>query len=165
MTREGRGAGRLGGRVAALGAFVLFLVGCDHATKLCAERTLADGPRTVVRGVLDLHYAPNPDIAFSVLRELTIPGKQGLILALTLTATIGTIVAWAVRARRASLLEHLAWGAIVAGAVGNIIDRATRGYVIDFLKLPHWPVFNVADICVVAGVLGLAIVRGRRLVS
>ena len=61
----------------------------------------------------------------------------------------------AVTARKLrSLPWALAFGLIIGGAVGNLIDRffrepgGGRGHVVDFLELPHWPIFNVADICI-----------------
>jgi signal peptidase II len=50
---------------------------------------------------------------------------------------------------------------IAAGAAGNYFDRLLRGYVVDFIHLTHWPVFNVADIYVVAGAGLLALMAGR----
>ena len=42
---------------------------------------------------------------------------------------------------------------MTAGALGNVLDRVVRGYVVDFVQVPHWPVFNVADIYVTAGAI------------
>jgi signal peptidase II len=47
---------------------------------------------------------------------------------------------------------------LVGGAVGNLIDRIARGSVIDFIKLPHWPAFNVADMSITFGVVILVLV-------
>ncbi len=70
-------------------------------------------------------------------------------------------VAWLRRRARAGAAEHAAFAMIFAGAVGNVADRARRGFVVDFIHVEHWPVFNVADVAVVAGVLLLAIVTFR----
>jgi signal peptidase II len=53
---------------------------------------------------------------------------------------------------------------VTAGAIGNGLDRVVRGYVVDFVRVPHWPVFNVADVYVTAGagLLGLAAWRASR---
>jgi signal peptidase II len=62
----------------------------------------------------------------------------------------------------ATSIEHLAFGLIAAGAIGNVIDRAARGYVVDFIHVTHWPVFNVADVAIVLGIAmhaGLALRR------
>ncbi len=54
-------------------------------------------------------------------------------------------------------LVRLALGLQLGGALGNVIDRVHRGYVVDFMHLEHWPVFNVADSCIVLGVVLLAL--------
>jgi signal peptidase II len=54
-------------------------------------------------------------------------------------------------------LVRLALGLQLGGALGNVIDRVHRGYVIDFMHLEHWPIFNVADSCIVLGVVLLAL--------
>jgi signal peptidase II len=74
----------------------------------------------------------------------------------------------------AVLVLYLAWrperpylwvptGMLVGGAVGNLIDRISSGSVIDFIKLPHWPAFNVADMSITFGVLALLwVLEGKR---
>ncbi len=62
------------------------------------------------------------------------------------------------------LKTRLIWlpvGMLLGGAAGNLIDRIRIGAVTDFIKLPHWPAFNVADICVTFGVLSLIYVLER----
>jgi signal peptidase II len=61
-----------------------------------------------------------------------------------------------------SALVRVAFGAIVGGAIGNIVDRFHYGYVVDFIDLRWWPVFNVADSCVTIGVALLIISSLRR---
>jgi signal peptidase II len=56
------------------------------------------------------------------------------------------------------LHRRLIWlptGLLLGGAAGNLIDRIRLGAVTDFIKIPHWPAFNVADICVTTGVIAL----------
>ena len=58
----------------------------------------------------------------------------------------------------ANLQRRLVWlptGLLVAGAVGNLADRARQGFVTDFIELPHWPAFNVADASITIGVVSL----------
>ena len=60
--------------------------------------------------------------------------------------------------------RRLVWlptGLLIGGAAGNLIDRIRLGAVTDFIKFPHWPAFNVADICVTAGVISLIYVLER----
>jgi signal peptidase II len=64
-----------------------------------------------------------------------------------------------VRRRRAAWPVHAGFACIVAGALGNALDRAARGHVVDFIHVRFWPVFNVADILVVAGLAILILWR------
>ena len=142
--------------------FTVALVGCDHATKAVAQATLdRRAPLSIVPGVLDLRYAENRDMAFSLLRDIHSPVKVLILFACSMVVLGALILAWW-RRRRASTAEQAAYALIIAGAVGNAIDRAGRGYVVDFIHLRHWPVFNVADIAVAAGGILLGIVMFRR---
>jgi signal peptidase II len=143
--------------------FTALLVGCDHGTKLVAQKALEQrGPLRLVRGVLDLRYTENHDTAFSLLSALHFDGKP-VLLGILATLALAAVVGFWWRRRHGSRLEHVGYGLIVAGAVGNVLDRITRGYVIDFIHVHHWPVFNVADILVAFGgvALGLAALRAR----
>lgn len=137
-----------------LTGLLVFLVGCDHATKLAAKDTLATGKIvTLIRGVLDLRYTQNFDTAFSLTRSWPAAGKAFWLTALALLTIVALSIAAYERRKRAAPWEVLGFTLILAGALGNALDRLARGYVIDFIHLSHWPVFNVADILVVAGVL------------
>jgi signal peptidase II len=133
----------------------------DLITKVIAERELADrGPVDVIGSLLRLNLTRNAGAAFSTGRSLTPLIAVFAIVALLVVAVL------AVRVRTAGW----AWamGLLLAGIAGNLTDRLfrapgpLRGHVIDFLQLPHWPVFNVADICinVAAALIVLQSVRG-----
>jgi signal peptidase II len=107
--------------------------------------------------VLELHR--NTGGVFGVLQ-----GKSYLFVALSILA-LGA-VAWMLRgARPEQRLLPIALGLVVAGALGNLVDRLWLGYVRDFIyiEIIRWPAFNVADtcICVAAGMLFLEIVRAE----
>jgi len=149
----------------AIVLLTLSLFGCDHATKIAAEANLSHGRAvSVVSGVLELRYAPNPDTAFSLLRNLGFARSPGLLLAASGIAMLGIVAMWIASRKRASRAQHIGFALVLAGALGNVVDRAVRGYVVDFIHLTWWPVFNVADIAVVAGMilLGLAALTARR---
>jgi signal peptidase II len=145
-------------------AFCAGLLGCDHATKLAAEHELGAGRVvTVVPSVLELRYARNHDVAFSVFERFDMPHKGAALLALSLVVLAFTIAMW-MRHRKDKTKWDLGDGAyafIVAGALGNVLDRIVRGYVVDFIHLTHWPVFNVADALIVVGIVGLGLSRSR----
>jgi signal peptidase II len=138
---------------------VAALVGCDHATKVVAESALRDrAPLALVDGVLDLSYTENHDVAFDAMSRMSLHPASWVLVSVAVATIVAILGVWA-RRRRASWPEHLGFACIVAGAIGNVLDRATRGHVVDFIHLQHWPVFNVADVLVVAG-MGLLVAVG-----
>jgi signal peptidase II len=145
----------------ALLACVACLVGCDHATKLAAETALRDrAPVSVVPGVMDLAYTENHGVAFSALERLSIHPPAWLLFVVALVTTSALVALW-VRRRRARWPVHAGFALVVAGALGNALDRVARGHVVDFIHVRFWPVFNVADVLVVAGGMLLLLVHAR----
>ena len=129
------------------------LVGVDQLTKLLAYNNLSDAPEgvSVINGVFSFYYAPNTGISFSMLE-----GKMLLIIIVTLI--IAALLVY-VLIRTPKTYYYMPFSVvlsvIIAGATGNLIDRIFRGYVIDFISLDiiHFPIFNVADICVTVGLV------------
>ncbi|MCU0692979.1 MAG: signal peptidase II [Polyangiaceae bacterium] len=151
-------------RKALLLLVILALVGCDHATKHAAKIALeGKTPLTLVEGVLSITYAENRGIAFSMLQYLPEHVSTPLLSGLAVIAVTAIAAVWWKR-RRTTCMEHAGFALVVAGAVGNLIDRAARGYVVDFIHLRFWPIFNVADIWIVVGgaLLMIAAWRHRR---
>lgn len=95
------------------------------------------------------------------MRSLAIPGRPHVLLALAALGALFVAVLWWRRRKEATTMEHAAWSLTMAGAFGNMADRIVRGYVVDFIHLRHWPVFNVADALVVCGVLLLLLARRK----
>lgn len=137
----------------------LCLAGCDHATKLWAEQRLSDGGDiAVLPPLLELSYVRNFDVAFQLLESLAEPRRAVLIVVVSLLAIGACALAlW----RGATRAERLGYTLVLAGALGNLGDRLLRGYVVDFIHLTHWPVFNVADVWIVIGVAVLLLSRLR----
>ena len=132
------------------------LVGCDHATKRVAKGELeGQAPHALIRGVLDLQYVENTDVAFNVLRAVPERVRAPLLVITGAVAVIGLLGALLLR-RGGSQVGRAAILLITAGAAGNVLDRIARGYVVDFVHVPHWPVFNVADGYVTVGAILLA---------
>jgi signal peptidase II len=145
---------RYGHRFALVFALML-LVGCDHATKRVAKGQLeGQGPRSLIRGVLDLQYTENTDVAFNLLRVVPERVRAPILVVTGAAAVIGLLAALLLR--QGSGFGRIGILLITAGAVGNYLDRVVRGYVVDFVHVPHWPVFNVADAYVTVGAILLA---------
>ena len=98
-------------------------------------------------GLLTLHFVRNTGAAFGLFQ-----GQTG-ILTVAIFVAIGFLVAFFIKNARESALIALALSLLVGGAVGNLIDRVQHGYVIDWIKLPNWPSFNVADSSITVGVI------------
>jgi signal peptidase II len=142
-------------------AVVSALVGCDHATKVVAESALHNRPNvSVVRGVLDLEYSENGDVAFNALSRVSLHPSSWVLAAGALAITAMVVAAWA-RKRRRPWGEHAAFALVLAGALGNAIDRMAHGHVVDFIHIRFWPIFNVADIAIVVGLMGFWWLRAR----
>ncbi len=136
----------------------------DQLTKWLAVDRLTGAPdHPLVGDLLVLHLTRNSGAAFS-----TGTGYTELFSCLAIGAVL--VVLWLSRRVR-SLLWAAAFGLLLAGILGNLTDRVFRspgplsGHVVDFLMLPNWPIFNVADICinVAAGLILVQAFRGVRL--
>jgi signal peptidase II len=139
------------------------LVGLDQWTKQLAREHL-DPPIDVIRGCLQLVHTENRDIAFSLLRALPDGVRTPLVLLFGAGA-IALLAAVLWRNRHGPFVQVL-YALVLAGAVGNVIDRLRAGAVTDFIRAYYktwsWPVFNVADICITSGVIGLLLFGGSR---
>lgn len=135
---------------------VLAMIGLDQLTKYWAVAQLKPiSNMTVVDGFLDFTFVENRGVAFGMLS-----GKKWVILLMV--AVIVAILVYyfmTLPKKKEYHLVRVALVLILAGAVGNVIDRIFRGYVVDFFEFTfiQWPVFNVADIYVVCGVILLCI--------
>lgn len=143
---------------------LLLLVGCDHVTKGVAKAELeSGGAHELIRGVVSLRYVENDDIAFNLLRWVP---ESIRFPALVIAGGIAVVALCLLllRGQKKVSLPLLALILVTAGAIGNYADRIVRGYVVDFVHLKHWPVFNVADVYVTVGyvLLGWVLLAKRR---
>lgn len=124
--------------------YFILLVAIDQATKYWARISLQeDGPLSLIPGVLKLQYHENTGAVWGIMT-----GKTVLL-------TVGSIVLFfillflyfKIPQKRRFLPIQIIWVFIMAGAIGNIIDRITLKYVVDFvyIELIDFPIFNIAD--------------------
>lgn len=106
----------------------------------------------ILEDVLHLTYIHNNGAAFSILENMT-----GLLIFLPLVITVIVLVYIAVKRRKEHGLLLLSLALIAAGGIGNLIDRISYGYVVDYIDFRVFPIFNVADISVTCG-CGLLII-------
>ena len=138
----------------AAAALAVAVVVVDQATKaLVRDGIDQGGARELVAGV-KLVNVRNSGIAFGFLAD-----GGALLVVGTALALLGLVFFFAAHTSRA--LVWLPTGLLLGGAVGNLIDRAREGSVTDFVKFPHFPAFNVADMAITFGVVALVIVLER----
>ena len=138
-------------RVALVAAIVM---AADQVTKALVVTSIALGEsRRLIPGV-SLVHAENSGVAFSLLT-----GSEAAVVAVTVVIVVAVLAFFAVNRRRRLL--WLATGMIVGGALGNLLDRVRTGAVTDFVQLPHWPAFNLADASITLGVVALFLIIGR----
>ncbi len=139
----------------------LSTLGCDQSIKMFALETLSQAPINLPLGV-ELTYTENRDMAFGLLSAfLGETTRLWLLSAIKGMAVVGALVFLFMRRESASKGELVGVALVLSGAAGNLIDRIRLGYVVDFLRLPYWPVFNVADMALVVG-LGLIVLSVHR---
>jgi signal peptidase II len=144
--------GRAWSRVALVTVGVLVL---DQASKALVRSSIDPGSRHKFLPAIDLVNVRNRGIAFGLFSE-----NATLLTALTLFALALLLIYFARHTDRA--LAWLPTGLLLGGALGNMFDRLDRGAVTDFIDVPLWPSFNVADMAITFGVLSLLYVIEQR---
>ena len=152
----------LWGRLSAFG-FAVAGVACalDQLSKVWVLQAFDLGARGVVKvaSFADLVLTWNTGISYGWFQQEG-PFGQGILLALK---AVAVVLLWIWLARASSRLAGLSLGLVIGGAIGNAIDRFSYGAVADFVLLHaqiggqryDWYVFNLADVAIVAGVIGL----------
>jgi signal peptidase II len=128
----------------------------DQLTKSVALANFKDEPEDIIEGVLTFRITYNSGGAFGLLQ-----GLPGLFLVATIIAAV-VILFWVRHLDRPHWMVPL--GMVLGGGLGNLIDRVARstdGRVVDFIDFHFWPVFNIADACIVIGVVWLLILGGK----
>lgn len=132
------------------------VVALDQGTKALVDRLLSlHESRTLVEGILQLTYVRNRGAAFGLFSDSSLPHQSLVLSGLGLLAlTAIALYAWKLPAN--SRLPRTGLALIMGGALGNLLDRARLGYVIDFVDAywgpHHWPAFNAADSAISIGV-------------
>lgn len=120
-----------------------FLVAFDQVTKYLARLYLKEHPMDVIEGIFSFHYHENRGSVWGILQ-----GKVDFLLIVSIILFIVLIFAY-IRIPKTAFYQPLIWILIfmIAGAIGNTIDRLFLGYVTDFLyfELINFPIFNIAD--------------------
>ena len=126
----------------------------DQVTKLIADASIGRGESVNVFFGIDLTNVRNDGVAFGALSD------GGTVITVLIVIALCALTAYfAMRASTPGLWAPV--GVILGGAIGNLIDRIREGAVIDFIDPAFWPAFNLADVGIVLGILGLFYVVER----
>ncbi len=138
-------------RIGVLVAVAALVYAADVISKVIVVATLTQNrPVRVVGSLLQLDYLRNPGAAFSL-------GAGGYTVVFTLIAAAVIVAILRMARTLASPRWAVALGLLLGGALGNLTDRIARspgplrGWVVDWIQLPHWPVFNLADSAICCG--------------
>ncbi len=134
---------------------ITVLIGADQLTKWLAVMQLQGAdPITVIPGVLSFAYTENTGAAWSMFS-----GQRWLLVGVTSLMIIGLLAVILSGRYRRCVMALIGGSLVIAGGVGNLIDRLYRGYVVDFIRTDFmsFPIFNLADCFVVIGAIMLFI--------
>jgi signal peptidase II len=138
--------------LAACGA----VVAIDQGSKALATSLVARGDREEVLPFLAFENTRNRGVAFGLAGDVS-----AWLIGAMLLGLLAVLVFLAARASNGTALR-LAAGLLVGGALGNLADRVRDGAVTDFIDVPLWPTFNLADVAIVAGVFLLVLAVDER---
>ena len=127
----------------------VILIAVDRITKNWAAQALASGDIAVIDKVLYFRYTENTGVAFSMFSD-----NRWVLVGITSVMLI-VALAFFLSGKIKDKLELFALSLIIAGGVGNLIDRLSLGYVIDFIdvRIINFAIFTVADMCITIGAI------------
>lgn len=139
--------------------FVIIFLGMilDRLSKIWALKVLKNNEGIeIIKNLLSFEYLENRGAAFGMLQN------KVWFLVITTFLVIGVILFYLIKYKPKFLLTRISFAMIISGAIGNFYDRVVYKYVVDFILVHykdvyHFPTFNVADIFVTLGTIGLII--------
>ncbi|MBR3721029.1 MAG: signal peptidase II [Clostridia bacterium] len=134
-----------------LWAVVLIVI--DQLIKLLVINNIKDDSITIIKGFLKFWYCENEGVAFSIG-----DGHVPVFIVVNLIIIVGLIIYYEKNKGMYNLLSKMFFTMVIAGGTSNLLDRIVRGYVVDFIDVNEFidfAVFNVADIFIVCGIIGM----------
>ncbi len=133
------------------------VVALDQASKATVRANIDRGTSIELLPFLHLENTRNRGVAFGLAGEVS-----PLLIGAALVLLLGLLAYLGSRSRSRGWAVWLPAGLLIGGALGNLIDRVRDGAVTDFIELPAWPTFNLADTAIVIGVALLILAPDRR---
>tara|TARA_Y100000310_G_scaffold345846_1_gene471174 strand:+ start:59991 stop:60467 length:477 start_codon:yes stop_codon:yes gene_type:complete len=147
-----------GHKIVLVSVFILIL---DQITKFFVRKYLEVGDSIgLIQNIIHFTFVSNKGSAFGLFRDTV---WINLILIITTVLVVGFLIYYLIKVNKEKGKELqnkvylIAIGLIFGGAIGNLIDRLWIGYVVDFIDLRIWPVFNISDMAISLGIIYLVI--------
>lgn len=141
-------------RIFTISGGIVLLIFLDQFSKYLAQKYLTNA-YSIISNFFELEYSQNTGIAFGI----DVPYLILIILGFILIAVV--IYVFVKEFKLEEKISQLAMMLIIGGAIGNLIDRFLRGFVVDFIAIWKWPNFNLADIYISTGILLMIIFYGK----
>ncbi|MCT4594912.1 MAG: signal peptidase II [Anaeromicrobium sp.] len=130
---------------------IIGIILIDQFTKYLTQANMSVNETIpIINNIFHLTYVQNPGAAFGILRN------QKWFFVVVTIVVLGGVFIYSVKHKNMHKIMNVSLSLIVAGAIGNFIDRVRLDYVIDFFDFRIWPVFNIADISIVVGAILLS---------
>lgn len=128
---------------------IILLIIIDQVTKCIVVKNMYNSNITVLEGILSFTYVENKGGAYGI-------GNDSTLMFIIVNAIVITLITKFILSKKNDISTYIliSLGLILAGGTGNLVDRVFRGFVVDYIDFNHlikFPVFNIADICVVLG--------------
>lgn len=136
-------------KTAALTAVAVFFIAIDRLLKFLAANNFFQSPLPIISDILKLNLSRNYNVAFSL-------PLHGIWLITAIASILLVLIFFFLRScRQGNYVKAFCFLLVILGGASNLCDRLQFGYVIDYLDLKYFTVFNLADVMIVAGMAGL----------
>lgn len=133
----------------------ILLIVIDQITKILVINNIKNEPVNIIKHCLNFTYCENRGVAFSIGE-----GNVPIFIIVNIILIAGLIIYYEKNKNQFNNIAQISVSAIIAGGTSNLIDRIFRGFVVDFIdvnELIDFPIFNVADMCIVVGIIVLGV--------
>lgn len=142
---------------------IIILICIDQISKFLVVFNKDNLPKTIIKNFLNITYCENKGIAFGLAS-----GYVQLFSIITLVIIVTILICVCINFKKINTFLSIGIGLLISGGVGNLIDRLIRSYVVDFIDFGdfiNFPIFNIADIFVVIGVIviGISFLKNEKL--
>lgn len=136
-------------KIIFLAMMIVLIIVIDQVAKCAIVKNIYNSNITILEGILNFTYVENTGGAYGI-------GNDSTLMFIIVNAVVITLITKFILSKKNDISTYIliSLGLILAGGIGNLIDRIFRGFVIDYIdvnQLIKFPVFNIADICVVLG--------------